>query len=325
MFSAPGLQLTQTLSTTFQVGESYQLAVGIEGGGYGMPPGTPMMIGLYYADAVGHPIMIGTTTVRNDFTLSASNPYISYLPDRYLAMPVVTASDAWAGQNIGIALIQPDSGTTTGYWDINNVRLTSALPAVWAGAAGNTNWSNSSNWTNGVPNFAAATAAINAPAASPISVTLDSTQTVGTLMLGSSNAASVTISGTGGNTLILNDLGSGATVSAMGGSHEIDAPVVLAENLTVSGGGTLTFGTASSITDNGSQYSLTMSGTDGTLILSGSNNYSGGTNVDAGTLIVTSPAALPDGFRPSPSARTRAARSPCLSSPAFAAPDPGFI
>ena len=296
MFSTPGLQISQTLSTTFQVGASYQLAVGIEGGGQGMPIGTPMEISLYYLDSGGNQVMVGTTTVLNDLALSGSaGSYISHLPNRYLAIPAVAASDPWAGQNLGIALIQPDTGTTTGYWDINNVRLTSALPAFWSGAAGNTSWSNSGNWTNGVPNYAAATAVINAPAASPVSVTLDSPQTVGTLALGNSNGASVTISGTGGNTLTLNDLGSGAAVSALCGTHEIDAPVVLAENLTVSGSGTLTFGDSSSITDNGSQYSLTMSGTGGTVILSGINNYGGGTNVNAGTLIVTSPTALLDG------------------------------
>ncbi len=299
MFSDPGLQLSQTLSSTFQVGEAYQLAVSIEGGGQGMPPGTPMEIGLYYLDSSGTQatqVMVRTTTVLNDLALSGSpGSYISHLPDRYLAIPAVAAGDPWAGQNIGIALIQPNSGTTGGYWDVDNVRLTNALPAIWTGASGTATWSNSSNWTNGVPNYAAATAVINAPAASPITVTLDGPQTVGTLSLGASNGASVTISGTGGNTLTLNDLGSGATIFALSGSHEIDAPVVLAENLTVSGSGTLTFGASSSITDNGSQYSLTMSGTDGTLILSGSNNYNGGTNVYAGTLIVASPTGLLDG------------------------------
>jgi autotransporter-associated beta strand protein len=295
MFSTADLQLSQTLSSTFQVGESYQLTVGIEGGGYGMPIGTPMQIGLYYLDAGGNQVMVGTTTVLNDLALSGSS-YITHLPDRYLAIPAVNASDPWAGQNIGIALIQPHTGTTTGYWDIDNVRLTSALPAAWTGAAGNTNWSNSGNWTNGVPNYAAATAIINAPATSPIAITLDSPQTVGNLTLGSTNGLAVTISGTSGNTLTLNNLGSGATISAVsGGTHEIDVPVVLAENLTITGSGTMAFGTDSSITDNSNQYSLTMSGMGGTLILSGSGNYGGGTNVYAGTLIVTSQTALQDG------------------------------
>jgi autotransporter-associated beta strand protein len=297
MFSTPGLQLSQTLSSTFQIGASYQLAVGIEGGGQGMVLGCPMEIGLYYLDAGGNQVMVGTTTVLNDLTLSGSaNSYITHLPDRYLSIPPVTASDPWAGQNIGIALLQTATPVNEGgYWDINNVRLTTSFPALWTGAAGNTNWSDSGNWTNGVPSFAAATAVINAPAASPIAVTLDSPQSVGTLMLGSTNGTAVTISGTGGDTLTLNDWGSGAMILALSGTHEIAAPVVLADDLTVSGSGMLAFGVSSNITDNGRQYSLTMSGTGGTLILSGSNNYSGGTNVYAGTLIATSPTAIPDG------------------------------
>jgi autotransporter-associated beta strand protein len=294
MFSTPGLQLSQTLASTFQVGASYQLAVGIEGGGYGMPLGTPMEIGLYYPDALGNRIIVGTSTVLNDLALSGTD-YITHLPDRHFALLAVTASDAWAGQTIGIALIQPNSGTTTGYWDISNVRLTSAFPSVWTGAAGNTNWSNSGNWTNGIPNFGAATAVINSPSASPLTITLDSPQTVGIIKLGSTSSAAVTISRTGDNVLTLDGWGSGATVSVLSGSHDIEAPVVLADALTINGSGTLAFGASSSITDNGSQYSLTMSSTDGTLILSGTNTYGGGTNILGGTLIATSPAALPDG------------------------------
>ena len=55
------------------------------------------------------------------------------------------------------------------------------------------------------------------------------------------------------------------------------------------------FGTASSIADYGSGFSLTMSGAGGELILSGSDMYTGGTSVTAGMLEVTTAAALPDG------------------------------
>jgi autotransporter-associated beta strand protein len=327
MFSTPGLQLSQTLSSTFQVGASYRLTVGIEGGGSGMPVGTPMEIGLYYLDAGGNQVMVGTTTVLNDLALTGSaGSYISHLPDRYLAIPTVTAGDPWAGQNIGIALIQPNSGTTTGYWDINNVRLTTSFPAVWTGSAGNTSWSDSGNWSNGVPNYAAATAVINTPGASPITVTLDGPQTVGSLALGSTNSSAVTISGTGGNTLTMNNLGSGATILTVGGSDEVNVPVALADNLTISGSGTLAFSTSSSITDNGGQYALTMNGTGGTLILSGSNNYSGGTNVNAGTLIVTSSTALLDGSALSVGAAQFQGLSPVPSSRGVAAvPEPGTL
>ena len=48
------------------------------------------------------------------------------------------------------------------------------------------------------------------------------------------------------------------------------------------------FGTASSIADNGNHLSLTMNASNGTLILGGSNSYSGSTTVDGGTLQVAS-------------------------------------
>ena len=51
-----------------------------------------------------------------------------------------------------------------------------------------------------------------------------------------------TLSGSGANTLTLNNSGSGATIAVANGSHAINAPVVLADNLTVSGSGTLAFG-----------------------------------------------------------------------------------
>jgi len=46
---------------------------------------------------------------------------------------------------------------------------------------------------------------------------------------------------------------------------------------------------------NGNYLSLAMSASNGTLILSGSNTYSGGTIVTAGTLVAASASALPDG------------------------------
>ena len=59
--------------------------------------------------------------------------------------------------------------------------------------------------------------------------------------------------------------------------------------------GRLFSGRTSSITDNGSGFSLTLDGEGETLILMGSDSYGGGTSVLAGTLIVDSAAALPEG------------------------------
>jgi hypothetical protein len=139
MFDTPGLELYQTLSTTYQVGQSYQLTVGIEGGGYGMPVGTPMAIELYYPDADGNRSPVGTETVTN--TNPPNNPLgLSHLTDWTLTIPAVAATDAWAGQDIGIDFVQ--TAGSGGYWDIDNVRLTATAspepgsPALLAAGLG---------------------------------------------------------------------------------------------------------------------------------------------------------------------------------------------
>ena len=126
MFDDPGMEISQQLTNTFEVGQSYQITVGIAGGGYGMPLGTPREIGLYYLDGSGNQVVVGTTTITNNNSLT-DGQYISDLPDYVLSIPTVAASNAWAGQQIGVALIQTSTGTTSGggYWDIDNVRLES--------------------------------------------------------------------------------------------------------------------------------------------------------------------------------------------------------
>ena len=164
---------------------------------------------------------------------------------------------------------------------------------LWASGV-NGYWSDSSKWTGGPPDTIGAQATLDIVATAELTVKLDNPQTVGTLQFGNSGNANVgyLLSGSGTNTLTLNNSGSGATITVTDGSHGIDAPVILADNLSVSGSGTLAFGNSSSITGS---YSLTMSGSGGTLILSGSDNYTEGTNVTAGTLIVIYNTALPTG------------------------------
>ena len=162
-------------------------------------------------------------------------------------------------------------------------------PSNWLSGSGS--WSNGGNWSGGTPNLAAAGAVINAPSSSPITVTLDEPVTLGTLVLSNTNSAAVTLTGTGANALTLNNSGSAATITITQGGHKIDAQVVLDDGLQASiSGGTLAVGEASNISGTGP---LTMGNAGGSLILSGSDGYSGSTIVDAGTLVLTSSAALP--------------------------------
>ena len=138
MFAPPGYELFQQLAALYEIGQSYHLTVGIVGGGYGMPAGTPMEIRLYYLDAGSNRVTAGATVVTN--TNTTGN--LTHLTDYTLDLPAVTAGDAWAGKAIGIQLISTaDFSNAQGYWDIDNVRLTSApepasmaLTLVGAGA-----------------------------------------------------------------------------------------------------------------------------------------------------------------------------------------------
>ncbi len=166
--------------------------------------------------------------------------------------------------------------------------------SVWsAGVSGS--WSDSSKWSGGVPNAPGAAVAFNGPTGNQVTVVLNSPETIGTLQFNNSASGSVgyTLSGVGSNVLMLNNAGSTATINVAGGSHNIDAPVILTDGLQASiSSGTLAFGTASTISGTGT---LSVSGTGGTLILGGTDTYGGGTSVSAGTLVLDGALSLPSG------------------------------
>ena len=167
---------------------------------------------------------------------------------------------------------------------VAQVTIPSSGPtSFWTAAGGD--WSAAANWTNGAPNVVGAAAVIDAPISSPVTVVLDNAQTVGSLVLGSGAAGvGYTLSGSGSNTLTLSNSGNGVTITLNDGNHVIAAPVILADNLMVTGSGTLAFGIFGSITETNGSHRLTMNGAGGILILSGSDSYTGGTTVNQGVL-----------------------------------------
>jgi len=176
--------------------------------------------------------------------------------------------------------------------------------SAWTSAV-NGKWSEVSKWTAGPPDSVGAEAIFNATTNAAVTIKLDYPQTIGTLQLGNSDNARVgyTLSGSGTNTLTLDNHGyspgGGAIIEVAGGTHVLAAPVILADNLLVVSGGaspwTLDFSADGGISDYGGKFSLTMNGAGGRLVLSGSNTHSGGTTINAGTLVATSTYALPGG------------------------------
>jgi len=109
----------------YEIGRSYRLTVGVIGSGGGMKQGATLELSLYYGDSVSNRVTVAANTLTNLSTVFSNN---TYLVDCHVNVPVVQADDAWAGQRMGIMFL---STVTTnlqgGYWDLDNVRLTSVL------------------------------------------------------------------------------------------------------------------------------------------------------------------------------------------------------
>lgn len=186
-----------------------------------------------------------------------------------------------------------DSSTGAEAIDFDNIEFSAATPrlsSVWQTPAGGS-WADPNIWSGDVPKFAGDTATFT-EAGAAATITLDGKPVVARVVLNS--AAGYAFSGGASDELIFsNGINSRATITVDGtaGSHEIAAPMRLLSDLEV--------GTAADTT-------LTISGPvrgpaaliksqDGTLVLSGGNEYTGGTVVSAGILQVAAANGLPPG------------------------------
>ncbi|MGO9110928.1 MAG: autotransporter-associated beta strand repeat-containing protein [Thermoguttaceae bacterium] len=180
---------------------------------------------------------------------------------------------------------------------------TRSAPPSWSTATSGS-WNNLSNWTNwpgnGIVNSppfgAGVQAAIHAATTNPLMITLDSPQTIGTLIFGNSASytAGYTISSGSAGTLTLNNLTAGARIFVTGGSNAISANTILADNLWITPCAGTTLVISGNVSESTAGESLTLSG-PGLLVLSGSNTYTGGTTVSAGTLEIESSTAICSG------------------------------
>jgi hypothetical protein len=162
------------------------------------------------------------------------------------------------------------------------------------------NWNNSANWSNGaVPNAAGAVASFaNASVANAV-VTVDGSFTVGSLVFSGSN--SYTLSANANGTLNLNSgsTSNNAQIVLLSGSHTIAAPLVLTSNTSISlaeHGEVLTI--SGNVSGSGSISVMNQAGLGANysaVVLSGSNTYTGGTNIITGNVQLASAGALPAG------------------------------
>jgi fibronectin-binding autotransporter adhesin len=175
------------------------------------------------------------------------------------------------------------------------------LDAISSGAptwqfATSGNWSDASKWsTSSVPNGAGQIAVIGAATTASWTITLANPQTLGALTFTNSASAAagyVLVAGASGS-LIMDNSGSPAQINVVSGSHSINANVQLNDNLSISVSNGSTVAIGGNITQNVAGASLTING-DGTgsILLSGSNSYSGTTLIAAGTLSLGNTAAL---------------------------------
>ena len=211
-------------------------------------------------------------------------------------------------------------GTVTGLspaWTLDytpqELEIVSAGAPTWSSGSGS--WNTSSNWNvASVPTNGAGSAVIvGTGTTTAVTISLDTPQTLGsltfsntlsntvgyTLTPGLSNSGSLTMANTSSST------SSPSQIIVTSGSHSITAPVTIANgNLDITATGNSILAISGNIADDSNsgsilanERSLTLTSADGTgeLILSGTNNYAGGTFVQSGTLILTNNEALAEG------------------------------
>lgn len=128
MLSFPQVSLFQDysvspgLNSTYGIGQSYTLTLGVFG--KSLDSNNSLQLSLYYRDAGNNIVPIGTPTTitYNAATFPTTAPL--NLVDYSVTIPNVQPGDAWAGKNIGVMIQVSASDFSGGYWDMDNVRLT---------------------------------------------------------------------------------------------------------------------------------------------------------------------------------------------------------
>lgn len=122
LLTLPLAGFSQVLPATFEAGVSYELTVGVRGGG-NIVDGTPLMISLFYLDASFQPVTMAMATVAYNSTLAGAWPALT---DVTAATGPLTGTGDGLGKNIGVGILSI-GGAGEGYWDLDHVRVTATV------------------------------------------------------------------------------------------------------------------------------------------------------------------------------------------------------
>jgi len=168
-------------------------------------------------------------------------------------------------------------GTSGGFVTLSIA--TSGLVASWSVDASG-NWTTGGNWSPSEPNAAGDTASFGAAITAPRTVTLDANRSIGNITFNNANA--YTIAPAAAEVLTVGDGTADKTLQVISGSHTIAAGLVLSATTI-----TADIVAGQSLTLSGpisGSATLTKGVSAGTLVLTGSNSYTGGTNINLGTV-----------------------------------------
>jgi autotransporter-associated beta strand protein len=205
-----------------------------------------------------------------------------------------TSFSGWTVAGVGLSSSQYSFSDTGGSLDVTiNIAPTSVSGTWTKTTSGTASWTTAGNWAGSqVPTTTGDTALFGTYlSGGTATVTLDGSHTLSGLTFNNTAASYAITTGTGGNLTLVATSGA-VTLANSGGSHSIGASVALGSNLNVTTAAGSKLAISGPVTQDTAGTSLNLGGS-GTLVLSGSDSYSGGTTVTGGTLDVTSSQALP--------------------------------
>ena len=115
---------THAFNVKLDPGKSYTLTAAFtSSSNEPLTNGASIQMALYYGDGPTNLTVLAATNVVFDTTLFTN---LDHLLDFQATIPLVKATDPWAGKNVGIQFISTtfDPNLITGVWDLDNVRLT---------------------------------------------------------------------------------------------------------------------------------------------------------------------------------------------------------